>query len=105
LWLLIFFLVSNVSICSSQTVAVPDSATAIKIAEPALAKVYGQKKINDELPLKAELANGIWNVSGTLFCPDKNGNRTSRVGACLGGAAFIQIRQTDGKVLQIGHYK
>ena len=43
----------------------PDAATAIKIAEPALIKVYGRKQIDYEKPLNATLEDGVWHVYGT----------------------------------------
>jgi hypothetical protein len=50
---------------------------ALKIAEPALIKTYGKRQIDDEKPLTATLDKGNWTVSGTLWCTDRNGNRTS----------------------------
>jgi len=40
-------------------VAVPDEATAVKIAEKALTKIYGKKQIQSERPFTATLANGF----------------------------------------------
>ncbi len=86
-------------------VQVADSATAISIAEPALAKVYGKEQIDNERPFTAVLENGIWHVYGTLCCPNRNGGRNCAVGQCAGGVAEMKIRQTDGKVLSITHGK
>jgi hypothetical protein len=86
-------------------VRVPDAATAVTIAEPALAKVYGKRQIDSEKPLTAELENGVWKVSGTLCCPDRNGRRTCEPGQCAGGVAALELRQSDGKVLSINHTK
>ena len=49
-----------------QTVRVPDEATAINIAKPALIKIYGERKIKSEEPLKAVLKAGVWHVYGSL---------------------------------------
>ena len=84
------------------SVRVPDEATALKIAEPALIQTYGKRQIDDERPLTATLDKGIWTVSGTLWCTDRNGNRTHE---CLGGTAVLKLRQRDGKILSIIHYK
>lgn len=81
---------------------VPDAATALKIAEPALIKRYGKRQMDDERPLTAALDNGIWTVSGTLWCTDRSGNRTHQ---CVGGTAVLKLRQSDGKILSIIHYK
>jgi NTF2 fold immunity protein len=87
-----------------SSVRVPDEATALKIAEPALIRRYGKRQIDDERPLTATLDKGIWTVDGTLWCTDRNGNRTSEQGMCLGGVAVLKLRQRDGKILSINHY-
>ena len=84
------------------SVRVPDEATALKIAEPALIKTYGRRQVDDERPLTTTLDKGIWIVSGTLWCTDRNGNRTHQ---CVGGTAVLKLRQQDGKILSIIHYK
>jgi hypothetical protein len=84
-------------------VVVPDEATAVRIAERALAKVYGQKKIEAERPFKAALRDGIWHVGGTLYCRDEKGNMDTR--PCAGGVAMAEIRQRDGRVLKTTHTK
>lgn len=89
---------------STTEVKVPDAATALKIAEPALIKTYGKRQINDEKPLTAKLEGAIWSVYGTLCCRWK-GHRTCEEGKCLGGVAVLKLRQTDGKILSIVHYK
>ena len=86
-------------------VRVPDSATALKIAEPVLIKTYGKRQVNYERPLTAKLDSGVWTIYGTLCCPDSKGHRTCKEGKCLGGVAVLKLRQTDGKVLSVEHYK
>lgn len=80
---------------------VDDSSAAIKLAERALVKVFGEKHIKSERPFRAWLADGVWHVRGTLYCKDKKGNVITN--ACVGGVAMADIRQSDGKVLQTGH--
>ena len=87
------------------TVRVPDIATALRIAEPVLIKTYGKRQIDDERPLMAKLDSGIWTVYGTLCCSDGKGHRTCEQGKCLGGGAVLKLRQSDGKILSIMHYK
>src|SRR5690242_2289965 len=87
------------------SIRVPDEATALKIAEPALVKTYGRRQIDYERPLKATIDKGIWTVGGTLCCPDRNGHRTCEQGMCVGGVAVLKLRQRDGKILSINHYK
>ena len=85
----------------STPVKVLDSATAVTLAEKALAKVYGKRLIESERPFTASLSDGIWHVSGTLYCKDKKGNMITN--ACVGGVAMADIRQSDGRVVRTGH--
>lgn len=71
--------------------AVPDEATAIKIAEAVLLPVYGEDLINKERPLHARYDKGIWTVYGTL--PPHT----------LGGTVMVRMRKKDGKILEIFH--
>jgi hypothetical protein len=93
------------SLSPPTSVRVPDEATALKIAEPALIKTYGKRQIDDERPLTATLDKGIWTVYGTLCCADRHGQRTCGQQMCLGGAAVLKLRQRDGKILSIIHPK
>ena len=88
-----------------SSVRVPDEATALSIAEPALIKVYGKRQIDYERPLKATLHDGIWVVYGTLCCPDGKGHRMCDAGECDGGVAELKLRERDGKVTSISHGK
>jgi hypothetical protein len=81
---------------------VPDSATAVKIAEAVLIPVYGKKKIESERPFKATLENGVWTIDGTLRCPDGKGGVTTM---CVGGTAEVKLSKTDGHILNMIHYK
>jgi len=105
--LLLLLMASGLPAQESQLsgVRVPDAATALRIAEPALIKVYGKNKIDDEKPLTAKLENGVWKVYGTLCCPNRNGGRTCESGKCVGGVAALELRQSDGKILSISHTK
>ena len=84
-------------------IAVPDEATAVKIAEKILVKVYGEKHIESERPFKAVLLKGIWRVGRTLYCKDEHGNVVTN--ACVGGVAMAEVRQRDGRVLMTTHTK
>ena len=82
---------------------VPDSATAVKIAEAVLVPIYGKKQIESEQPFTAKLKDDVWTVSGTLYCSDGKGGRTTE--PCLGGTAVVQISKVDGRVISMIHYK
>jgi hypothetical protein len=81
---------------------VPDSSTAVKIAEAVLLPVYGKKQIDSEQPFTAQLKNDVWTVSGTLRCPDGKGGVTTQ---CDGGVAVVQISKVDAHVISMTHYK
>ena len=81
---------------------VPDSQTAIKIAEAVLIPVYGENQIRSEEPFIAQLKGDVWTVSGTRRCPDGKGGFTTD---CVGGTAVIKLSKSDGRVLFMMHYK
>lgn len=68
--------------------AIRDAAFACALADLFLVNIYGNDEIREHRPLKAALANGIWEVRGTL--PKKT---------VFGGVAIIKLRQKDGAVL------
>ena len=69
---------------------VPDTATAIKIAEAIWLPIYGEKMYS-ERPYTAHLdkARNVWTVFGAL--PE----------GYLGGVAVIEIRKHDCRVLKV----
>ncbi|MGA9528140.1 MAG: YbbC/YhhH family protein [Terriglobales bacterium] len=81
---------------------VPDSQTAVKIAEAVLIPVYGEKQIKSERPFVARLKDGVWTVDGTLHCRDEKGDMAT---SCAGGTAEIRIAKEDARVLFMIHYK
>jgi len=81
---------------------VPDSTTAVKIAEAVLIPVYGREKVESERPFNATLENGVWTVTGTLHCRDKSGNVTTE---CDGGTAEVKLSKADGRIVRMLHYK
>ena len=81
---------------------VPDSITAVKIAEAVLIPVYWKEQIESERPFKAVLENGVWTVDGTLHCPDGKGGVTTM---CVGETAEVKMSKTDGRILRVIHYK
>jgi hypothetical protein len=81
---------------------VPDSATAVKIAEAVLIPVYGETQIESERPFTAKLKDNVWTVYGTLHCPDGNGGTTTH---CVGGIAEVHISKFDARILSLIHSK
>jgi len=81
---------------------VPDSKTAMKIAEAVLVPVYGDKVIESEKPLTAKLEHDVWKVYGTLHCPDGNGGTSA---LCDGGVAVVEISKADGRIISMTHGK
>jgi hypothetical protein len=81
---------------------VPDSKTAVKIAEAVLVPVYGEKQVESEKPFTAKLKGDVWTVQGTLTCSDGKGGSTT---SCAGGVAVVEISKTDGHVISVAHFK
>jgi hypothetical protein len=80
---------------------VPDSKTAVKIAEAVLKPVYGEKQIESERPFNAILKNDTWTVTGTLHC---NGEGKASTG-CDGGVAEVRISRSEARILYLWHGK
>jgi hypothetical protein len=72
---------------------VPDSITAIRVAEAVLIPVYGAEQIEREKPLSAKLQTGVWTIEGHL--PP----------GMVGGVALVQIAKKDGCILRMSHGK
>ena len=70
---------------------VPDSETAIRIAEAVWIPIYGDKIIAKEKPFKATLHGETWTVTGSL--PDGH----------VGGTAIAEISRRDGRILRVIH--
>src|ERR1700722_14026305 len=79
---------------------VPDSTTAVRIAEAVLAPVYGEKQIEAERPFTTKLKADICTVSGTLHCPDGKGGVTK---TCNGGVAVVKISKIDARIVYVIH--
>jgi hypothetical protein len=76
---------------AAKPIRVPDSETAIRIAEKALIPVYGKKRIESERPFHATLEGAVWTVTGTCE------------GLC--GFALVRISRKSGRVLYMEHTK
>lgn len=71
---------------------VPDSITAVQIAQIIFVRVYGEKVLKKR-PFIAILKKGIWIVDGSL---DKGVD---------GGVPHIEIQKSDGKIIYLTHGK
>lgn len=89
---------------ASKRQFVPDSETAITIAEAALIPVYGKKKIESERPFRATLKDDVWTVAGTLYCRDGK-PQTDKTPTCVGGVAVVQISRIDAHIVSMTHHK
>lgn len=69
---------------------VPDSETAIKIAEAAWFPIYGEN-IFKMKPFTAKLIDGVWHVRGTLQK------------LVLKGTPVAEISNDTGEILNVGH--
>jgi hypothetical protein len=72
---------------------IPDSATAIRVAEAVWYSVYSNS-IEDKRPFRAELfGDTLWVVAGSL--PE----------GWEGGVPYLKILKKDGRILGMGHGK
>jgi hypothetical protein len=72
---------------------VPDSTTAVRIAEAIWAPIYGDSQIIAQRPYHAILRNGRWTVSGSLP-PNQPG-----------GVPVAVISKRDGRIIRVSHSK
>ena len=70
---------------------IPDSLTAVKVAEIVLSNIYTSKTINEEKPFTAFSRNGYWMVYGSIS------------GWAPGGVAEIVIKKNSGEIIYISH--
>jgi hypothetical protein len=82
---------------------VPDSKTAVRIAEAVLVPVYGEEAIRKERPFVAKLSGNVWTVEGTMYCEGPDGKLAP--GICPGGVAVVKLSKNDGRILFLAHYK
>ena len=68
-----------------------------------LIPVYGEKRIEAERPFHATMEGDVWNVEGTLYCPDGTASTPSHM--CKGGTAVVKLSKTDARILFMMHYK
>ena len=81
---------------------VPDSITAIRVAEAVLIPIYGEQRVASERPFKAVLKDDAWEITGTFYCPAaKDDNEVH----CFGGTAVVRISRTDCRILYVSHGK
>ena len=73
----------------SEVNYVPDSTTAIKIAEAVLIPIYGEE-IYEQRPYSVELEKDVWIIEGFI-------------GEKLGGVFHIEIQKKDCKILKVTH--
>lgn len=81
---------------------VPNSETAIAIAEAVLIPVYGKKQVESERPFTAHRKDDVWTVTGTLYCGDRKA-QPNNPPMCLGGVAMVEISKVDGHIISMGH--
>lgn len=67
---------------------VPDSVTAISVAETLLLPIVGANYTRDQHPLSAVLRDSVWVVTGSL--PD----------GAIGGAVVLEIAKSNAAVLR-----
>lgn len=77
---------------------IPDSTTAIKVAEAVLFPIYGDSNIIKQRPYRICLVgDSIWNISGSSI--RKNGEPFIR----FGGNFHISLRKSDSRIIEVYH--
>jgi hypothetical protein len=82
---------ADTSVPAVEAQFVADEQVALELAESVLVAKYGRAQIETEKPLRAELRDSVWLVTGTL----PSGH--------VGGVAQVEINQSDARVLRIDH--
>jgi hypothetical protein len=70
---------------------VPDSLTAVRIAEAVWTPIYGAAQIQGQRPFRASLHGDVWTVEGSL--PQ----------GWVGGVALAELSKRDGRILRVSH--
>lgn len=81
------------NVLHNKTLIIPDSSTAVTIAESILFKIYGKKEIQNQRPYEIYKIENYWYISGTFPKPQP------------GGTFLIITDARDGKVIRITHGK
>lgn len=83
---------------------VPNSETAVAIAEAVFIPVYGKKHIESERPFRASPEDNAWTAAGTLYCAAGK-PQTDKLTSCSGGVAVVKISKLDAHIISMIHYK
>ena len=75
----------------SPTKVIPDSKTAVEIAESILFPIYGKDNIIKQRPYDVNFTDGYYIINGTFQKSE------------IGGTFIIIINSKDGKVIKLTH--
>jgi hypothetical protein len=81
------------NVIQPNNVIIETPETAIKVAEPILFGIYGEKNITKQRPYKVSDFKDDYVIKGTL---DRNS---------IGGTFLIIIKKNNGKIIKITHGK
>jgi len=70
---------------------IPDSKSAVNIAEKILFEVYGKEEIKEQRPYNVVFQDDYWIINGTQAKP------------AIGGVFLIIINSKDGKIIELIH--
>jgi hypothetical protein len=79
------------NLVNTRRLFIPDSITAVQVAEPVLFKIYGKSNIASERPYETYLINHYWVIMGTL--PKE----------WLGGTFLLILDAQDGRIIKLTH--
>jgi hypothetical protein len=76
---------------------VPDSTTAISLAEAVLLPIFGEQHIERARPFSADLKDDVWQVYEEACKRDAKGDVTS----CQNAGLEVQLSKVDGHIIWI----
>jgi hypothetical protein len=79
---------------------VPDSSTAIKIAEAVLLPIFGEEHIKSAKPFSADLTGDVWDVYEEACKKDGKGE----IVTCQNAGLQVQLSKIDGHTISVSHF-
>jgi hypothetical protein len=76
---------------------VPDSTTALRVADAVLSAVYPERILAPQRPFAVKLVGDTWDVRGRLAGSGRPGY------VLVGGVAMVRISKKDGRILHMSH--
>lgn len=90
----------------SMPTLVPDSTTAVKIAEVIWLPLFGEKIYNEQPFVAKLIGDSVWQVTGSSSIKsDSHVHGGNIITIYSGGVAYIKIKKSNCEILDVGHGK